>query len=244
MNRIYQHLSSPTLNKNITGSQFLNAINFSSLTGNDFKKDVKYKEIYLREKQYYNKKYRISDFKKEIHVCIVTPSFNNTKNHRYIWNIESILQQEYKNYRQIIIDDASPDGTASEIAKYLKWRGVSKDKVVLIKNKIKKTAMENIYYAAHKYCDYNQILMIVDGDDELIGAQVLSLFNSLYQSQKYYVLYSNHLYYDQNLSHPLKIGISQAYPLEVKKNSSYRTAYHSYSHLRSMLSDVFLLQRS
>lgn len=32
--------------------------------------------------------------------------------------------------------------------------------------------MENIYYAAHKYCDYNEIFYIIDGDDELAGRQV------------------------------------------------------------------------
>jgi hypothetical protein len=65
----------------------------------------------------------------------------------------------------IIIDDLSKDGTADRIAKHLKWRGVPKDKFILLKNKVHRTALENIYYATNKYCDYNQIAFIVDGDD-------------------------------------------------------------------------------
>jgi len=41
--------------------------------------------------------------------------------------------------------------------------------------------MPNLFYGIHKYCDYNQILYILDGDDELVGTQVFQLFNSLYQ---------------------------------------------------------------
>jgi len=55
--------------------------------------------------------------------------------------------------------------------------------------------MPNIYYALHKYCDYNQIFYILDGDDEIVGTQVLKLYNTLYQEKKIYVLYSAHFKY-------------------------------------------------
>jgi len=65
----------------------------------------------------------------------------------------------------IIIDDCSDDSTAKLIAKHLKWRNASSNNFILIQNKKRRTALENIYYAAHKYCDYNQILFNIDGDD-------------------------------------------------------------------------------
>ncbi len=58
--------------------------------------------------------------------------------------------------------------------------------------------MENYYYAVHKYCDFNQIFYVVDGDDELVGTQVLKLYNAVYQKEKLYALYSNYFSFDSN----------------------------------------------
>ena len=140
---------------------------------------------------------------------MVAPSFKNTPDYRYAWHIESLLQQDYSNYRVVIIDDFSPDMTFKYIARYLKWRGVPRDKFILLRNNVHRTAVENIYYTVHKYCDYNQISYIIDGDDELIGTQVFKLYNALYQEKKLYVLYSNYLSYDPfNRANPVIIGIS------------------------------------
>lgn len=39
---------------------------------------------------------------------------------RYKKNIDSILKQQYKNYRVIIIDDASSDNTSEAIENHIK----------------------------------------------------------------------------------------------------------------------------
>lgn len=52
----------------------------------------------------------------------MVPTYNNVKDARYRKNIDSILQQEYKNYKVIIIDDASNDGTSSAIEEYISNR--------------------------------------------------------------------------------------------------------------------------
>jgi glycosyltransferase involved in cell wall biosynthesis len=96
---------------------------------------------------------------------VVAPSYQNVAGYRYAWHIESLLQQEYSNYKVVIIDDMSSDNTYLYVAKYLKWRNVPQDKFVLLRNKVHRTAVENIYYTIHKYCDYNQISYIIDGDD-------------------------------------------------------------------------------
>ena len=44
-------------------------------------------------------------------MCILVPTFNNYKRFRYYFNLHSILQQHYSNYRIVIVDDASPDKT-------------------------------------------------------------------------------------------------------------------------------------
>ena len=142
----------------------------------------------------------------------------------------------------VIIDDASPDSTYLHIQKYLKWRGVPQEKVKLLRNKKHRAATENIYYTVHKYCDYNQIMYILDGDDEIIGAQTLRLFNAVYQKERLYVLYANFMSYDP--AGVLRLGVSRSFSEQVYKDESYRRQRHYYSQLRSMMSDVFLLMNS
>lgn len=72
------------------------------------------KNIYEEERQQFKNSYKIFDFD-EKPICIVVPTFNNVKDYRYRKNIESILQQQYTNYKVVIIDDASQDNTATHI---------------------------------------------------------------------------------------------------------------------------------
>lgn len=43
------------------------------------------------------------------------PTYNNAKNFRYEYNLNSILKLNYNNYKVVIVDDASTDGTADLI---------------------------------------------------------------------------------------------------------------------------------
>ena len=106
---------------------------------------------------------------------------------------------------------------------------------------MKRSALQNTEYGLRKYCDYGQIFYVVDGDDELTGTQALRLYNTIYQQQKLYFLYSNFFSWDTGLPEPLVLGLPEDYPLEVKKMGNYRTAYHAYSQLRTTLTDIFLL---
>ena len=69
--------------------------------------------------------------------------------------------------------------------------------------------MANIYYSAKKYCREGEILMIVDGDDELVGQHVLHLFNAHYHRTKALSVYSNHIRAIRNAD--FYVGTSQAY---------------------------------
>ena len=52
---------------------------------------------------------------------------------------------------------------------------------------------KNVYEMVHSSCHSEQILLILDGDDQLLGTQVLKILNAVYQKGKYYMVYSNHL---------------------------------------------------
>lgn len=83
----------------------------------------------------------------------------------------------------------------------------------MIKNSKKQGALFNIHQAATKYCSSEDILLIVDGDDELLGVNVFKTFNSVYTTKQQEVVYSNFivLYHKNN---QLRGGWSSAYTEE------------------------------
>ena len=119
----------------------------------------------------------------ELHFCIVVPSYNNVEKNRHINNINSILMQEYKNYHIVFIDDASTDGTGEQVEQFLiaNQTKIPSERFIVVKNKEQKRAMPNLRIAAKQYCKPEDIFLIVDGDDELLGRQVFKLFNSVFQ---------------------------------------------------------------
>lgn len=55
-------------------------------------------------------------------------------------------------------------------------------------------ALYNIKKAAIELCEADDIFMVVDGDDELIGRQVLKVFNSIFSQQDIWFVYSNFIF--------------------------------------------------
>jgi len=97
----------------------------------------------------------MSQYVTELPFCIVVPSYNNAKNFRYEYNLQSIFNQDYSNYRVVIVDDASTDNTSALINHFMKKNKQFADKVVLITNKKQMTAVPNIHMAITKHCKSN-----------------------------------------------------------------------------------------
>ncbi len=157
--------------------------------------------------------YQLSRYTEELPFCIIVPSYNNAKNFRYEFNLQSILNQDYQNYHVVIVDDASPDLTGLYIQRFLDQRNISKDKVTLIRNKKQMTAVPNIHYAITKHCKSNEIGFFVDGDDELVGVKAFKIFNALYQSKKPAIAYSVAFQY-MTAENAVSDNWSQEYTLE------------------------------
>jgi len=64
---------------------------------------------------------------------------------------------------------------------------------IVIRNTKQLHALPNLIMAASNYCQAEDIFLIVDGDDELIGRQVLKFYNSIFQDQGVWFVYSNFL---------------------------------------------------
>src|SRR5438067_1329618 len=85
---------------------------------------------------------------------VIIPSYNNIQ--WYTQNLDSILSQEYGNFRVIFIDDASTDGMGTAVAKYLKEKRLTK-RVHFIQNEKRIGALENLYHAIMS-CDPHEII--------------------------------------------------------------------------------------
>ncbi|WP_079989573.1 glycosyltransferase family 2 protein [Candidatus Protochlamydia phocaeensis] len=140
-------------------------------------------------------------------LVIIIPSFNNME-----WlesNLDSILAQNYTNYRILYVDDCSNDGTGEAVREWLKDRHVDFREIAfdegrfegipdttegfsalvndenhyftLIRNQIRCGALTNLYRAIQS-CRDHEIVVTVDGDDWLYDADVLKRVNKAYLS--------------------------------------------------------------
>lgn len=146
-----------------------------------------------QERDYYERKYNLSRYP-ELPFCIVVPSYNNVAGGRYLRNLNSIFQQEYSNYRVIYLDDASDDGTGERVRQYARDHRIAAEKMKVIVNAQRLKAMPNIHRAAHQECLPHELFVIVDGDDELLGRQVLRFFSYVFQTKDVWLAYSNYMF--------------------------------------------------
>lgn len=161
---------------------------------------------------------------------IVVPSYNNAK--FCIKNIESILIQDYPFYRVVYVDDASTDGTL-EIVKTLVEKSGSRDKFEFVQNKINLGAVANIYRACHAAKD-SEIVVVLDGDDQLASHFVLSKLNAYYNNKDIWITYG------QLVDYP-NFDIGPSVPIEIKdlvdpkiRKMTWRT-----SHLRTFYAGLY-----
>jgi hypothetical protein len=94
--------------------------------------------------------------------------------------------------------------------------------------------MHNLRFAAVSFCKPDDIFVIVDGDDELLGRQVLKLFNAKFQEEGLYFMYTNFL------SLTGRAGYSRPFPQRIIKESTYRRYPFITSHLRAFYTQLFL----
>ena len=181
--------------------------------------------------------YNIEKFPQELAMCIVVPSYNNNQNFRVQLNLNSIFMQNYSNYKVVIIDDASTDNTALLIRRYLDYYNISSRKAELIVNKINKKALQNIYQATLNNCIEQQIVVLIDGDDEFLGFNVLKVVNAQYQSKKLGVFYSNYVSFNYKEKYA-EAAITSDYTQEEKEKQLYRQSEQRFSHLITFKRDL------
>ena len=122
--------------------------------------------------------------------------------------------QDYTNYHFTIIDDGSVDGTATLIKSFLESQEkVNRSQYEIVTHTERTFSLSSIRNASKNYCKGEDIIVVVDGDDELLGRQVLKLFNAVFQEKGVWYMYTNFL------GSIGKVGYSRPYhPDIIEKN--------------------------
>jgi hypothetical protein len=96
----------------------------------------------------------------------------------------------------------------------------------------------NQFYIGQQNCKPGSVMVVLDGDDELIGKQVFKFLSAAYQITGSYYIYTNFLMIDP-INHGVGIGFSVPFSQETIKTRNYRHSILA-SHLRTWMSDLFL----
>lgn len=163
---------------------------------------------------------------------IVTPVYNCES---YIARaIDSVLCQNHSDYRMIIVDDMSTDNTWDIIQSYS-----ADSRIISIKNGQKKYALGNFYDVIHSLPD-EDIVLHLDGDDQLIGPNVLNTLDNVYDSGDVWVTYGS-FEYDYESRNPDPSASPRGFMTQLPADRHNRTYPWVCTHLRTHKSWIFKL---
>jgi glycosyltransferase involved in cell wall biosynthesis len=158
---------------------------------------------------------------------IITPSYNNEEWVEY--NLASILNQTYKNYEVLYIDDHSTDNTYNKVLEIVgrlsNWKVIS--------NENNKGALSN-YFDNLDFVENDDILIHLDGDDWLYDENVLQKLNDFYNKEDCWMTYGGFLVFEGEDKDPLiPYPQSTEYSDFIHKYKKYRLDLWRPSHMRT-----------
>lgn len=173
--------------------------------------------------------------KRENKIKIITPSYNNE--HWVEYNIASILNQTYKNYEVLYINDASTDTTYEKVASIVgdlqNWK--------IINNDTNKGATHNYFEYRERYLTNDDDIVIhLDGDDWLYDELVLEKLNNFYNQHDCWMTYGGFIVWngfetESNLPYPQSTNFDDF----IHKHKFYRRDIWRTSHMRTYRSFLF-----
>lgn len=161
-------------------------------------------------------------------MVVIIPSYNNEE--WVIRNLESVLGQNYTNYRIIYINDCSNDKTIEKIESII---DLFDNKLVIISNRYRRGALANIYYSIMS-CDDFEIIITLDGDDWFADSNVLSYINQIYSDLDVWMTYGQFRIYPSNHE-----GFCAQVPKDIVEVNNYRRSPWTTSHLRTFYAKLF-----
>lgn len=171
-------------------------VNFAySLSESPFKNSYLQAEYVRLQNKYSFQKYE------ELPICVVSVGRNLGSG--YLKMIHSVLLQNYSNYKMIIIDDNSDDGTKEKTQEFLNKHSNLQGRIRFIQQSERKHALFNRNLAIKEGCSSDDIVLDVDSDDWLLGRQVFKVVNALYQNTNNWAIYFNNIIYSKDSHCPL-----------------------------------------
>ncbi len=167
---------------------------------------------------------------KQIELTVVTPTYNNEK--YCIRNLKWMVNQSFTNWKMIIIDDCSTDGTRKLIKDYISENDLS-NKIILIENQQRCGALKNIYTIVSA-CDDNDIIVLYDGDDRWANKDALLRIAREYVDETVWMTYGSWQAYPTKAQ-----GNCRPLPKHVIKESAFRDYAFVTSHPRTFYAWLF-----
>lgn len=145
--------------------------------------------------------------------------------------LHSILAQDYDVYDVYVIDDASTDNTFQIILDF-KAKYDNENRINVIENTRNMGAVYNQVNTINRYCDEEDVILLIDGDDWLANdPTIFKRINNLYHKEAEFT-YGSCWSLADNI--PL---IAQPYPESIKQSKDYRNYKFNwglpYTHLRT-----------
>lgn len=163
---------------------------------------------------------------------ILIASYNNEQYAEQ--NIISAFQNyPEEHYRIIFIDDCSQDNTL-EIVRQTIERFQKNNLVAIISNNERKGALHNHYHAIHTHVNDTEIVVNLDGDDQLASPHVLTMLNNVYSLDDIWLTYGQF----KNTSNG-QIGFNCPMPDHVVTHNTFRQWRHIPSHLRTFYAKLY-----
>ncbi len=165
-------------------------------------------------------------------IVIVTASYNNAQ--WYKESLDSVFAQDYTNYHIYYVDDMSPDKTGPLALAYAQEKNQMKH-FTLIANTERKLALKNIYTTIHENCDDNDIVLMLDGDDFLIGPDVFTYINQVYHQHDIWMTFGNFM----RLSEGYPLHWTQPINQSIVANNQFRQYPQVIGHLHTFYAWIF-----
>lgn len=167
-------------------------------------------------------------------IVVIIPSYNNSA--WYERNLDSVMAQQYGQWRALYIDDCSPDRTGELARAFIKARGFEHT-ITVIHNSERRGALHNLYHAIMSCAD-DEVVVTIDGDDWFASPYVLSRINDEYQDDAVWMTYGTYVSWPENMA-----GSWFAVPPAIIEANTFRQSRWMTSHLRTFYAKLFKLVR-
>jgi glycosyltransferase involved in cell wall biosynthesis len=173
-------------------------------------------------------------------IVVVVCSYNNSQ-----WSkntLQSIFDQNYENFRVIIVDDCSTDNNVEVIQAFIDDNCLA-DRVTFIKNDKRHRKLFNLYHVLYQ-CNDDEIVFMVDGDDSIAHSDVFARINNVYEDENVWFTYGQ--YRNEPASEAIawghkEMGYCRPVPKHIQRKQAYRYYSFIYMHPRSFRAWLFKL---